>query len=402
MLFLNRNNYYFKEGSFMHNWTIIGGGIQALTIALKLIQTGLPTSKLTIIDPHTNLCAQFDERTNRLNMPFLRSPCVHHIHPDPFHLKQFAKQYQYMQATLGKYQRPQRDMFIDHIHTLIHRYHLHNQHIIGSVSHIKQHAYPTRQWILTLDNNHTITTDNLVIAMGSHHNVNVPEIFQHQPNVQHIFEDTEPLFHKCNHVVGSGVSAAHLVHKLLHYYQKKHVHLWLNKAVEVHDFDADPGWLGPKNMTMLEGITDSVEKLTLIESERHKGSMPQELYLHLKKYQQHGRLTIHQSPITTLQHNQIYTENQRFNYEYILLATGFKNSILQQPIIKSLILEHAAPMTSCGYPQLSDTLEWLPQLFVTGGLADLKLGPFARNIAGGREAAKRIAQAYLNQNVISQ
>ena len=78
-------------------------------------------------------------------MPFLRSPCVHHVHPDPFHLKQFAKQYQYMQATLGKYQRPQRDMFIDHVHTLIHHYQLHNRHVIGSVNHIKQHTHTKRQ-----------------------------------------------------------------------------------------------------------------------------------------------------------------------------------------------------------------------------------------------------------------
>ena len=112
-------------------------------------------------------------------------------------------------------------------------------------------------------------------------------------------------------------------------------------------------------------------------------------------------MTIHQKPITTIRNKQIHTIDEQYNYDHILLATGFKNSILQQPIIKSLILEHAAPMTNCGYPQLTDTLEWLPQLFVSGGLADLKLGPFARNIAGGREAAKRIAQAYFAQNFIS-
>ena len=47
-----------------------------------------------------------------------------------------------------------------------------------------------------------------------------------------------------------------------------------------------------------------------------------------------------------------------------------------------------------GLPSISSELEWLPQLFVSGGLADLELGPFARNIMGGREAAQRIKQAY--------
>ena len=55
-----------------------------------------------------------------------------------------------------------------------------------------------------------------------------------------------------------------------------------------------------------------------------------------------------------------------------------------------------------GFPQITSELEWLPQLFVAGGLADLELGPFARNIMGGRDAAERIYQAYqrLTQNPI--
>jgi hypothetical protein len=31
-------------------------------------------------------------------------------------------------------------------------------------------------------------------------------------------------------------------------------------------------------------------------------------------------------------------------------------------------------------PSINANLEWLPNLFVSGGLADLELGPFARNI----------------------
>ncbi|MDN8760028.1 pyridine nucleotide-disulfide oxidoreductase, partial [Staphylococcus aureus] len=73
---------------------------------------------------------------------------------------------------------------------------------------------------------------------------------------------------------------------------------------------------------------------------------------------------------------------------------GFKSTLLQQPMIQSLITNEHAPLTRCGFPSISPELEWLPQLFVSGGLADLELGPFARNIMGGREAAQRIKQAY--------
>ena len=99
----------------MH-WTIIGDGIQRTTIAIKLRKSGLSIQNLTIIDPHSSLCEQFRKCTYRIDMPYLRSPIVHHIHPDPFHLKKFVKINQYINPTFGRYQRPQTEMFMDHIH----------------------------------------------------------------------------------------------------------------------------------------------------------------------------------------------------------------------------------------------------------------------------------------------
>lgn len=374
----------------MQQWTIIGGGIHAVTIALKLRSIGLTQNQLTIIDPHNNLCEQFAERTSKINMPFLRSPCVHHVHPDPFHLKQFAKINQYTNCTLGKYQRPQTDMFMDHIHMLIHQFNLNQCHISSSAIDISRIG---NQWSILLDNNMNITTDHVVIAFGSYHDKNIPSIFQQQPDIQHIFDDDNINFEGCSHVVGSGISAAHIVNKLLKQ-DKRIVHLWLNKTLTIHDFDADPGWLGPKKMTYFESITDSHQRLLLLNKERHKGSMPRELYLKLKHYQEQGRLIIHQDKINDVKHHHIITNAIEIFYDHIILATGFSNSIYQLPLIKKLILNYHAPMAKCGLPQLTDDLSWLPKLHVSGALADLKLGPFARNIAGGREAAKRIATAY--------
>lgn len=57
--------------------------------------------------------------------------------------------------------------------------------------------------------------------------------------------------------------------------------------------------------------------------ERHKGSMPHELYLRLKKYIQNKRLMIHKEEIKDLKSHQIITEHLNILYDYILLATGF-------------------------------------------------------------------------------
>jgi len=52
------------------------------------------------------------------------------------------------------------------------------------------------------------------------------------------------------------------------------------------------------------------------------------------------------------------------------------------------------PMEFCGYPIVDRDLRWgHPRIFVSGALAELELGPSARNIAGARLAAERIVQA---------
>ena len=116
----------------------------------------------------------------------------------------------------------------------------------------------------------------------------------------------------------------------------------MNKNIDIQHFDADPGWLGPKNEGLLN-YSSHEEKLQTVLTERHKGSMPHELYLRLKKYVQNKRLIIHKEEIKDLKSHQIITENLNIPYDYILLATGFKPSILQQPMIQSLIQNANAP-----------------------------------------------------------
>ncbi|RIO70349.1 pyridine nucleotide-disulfide oxidoreductase, partial [Mammaliicoccus sciuri] len=129
----------------------------------------------------------------------------------------------------------------------------------------------------------------------------------------------------------------------------------------------------------------------------HKGSMPKELELRLKKYIKDGRLKIHINEIADIVNHHICTDTYCIHYDHILLATGFKETVMQQPLIQQLITEYQAPVCSCGLPSITPTLEWLPNLYVSGGLADLELGPFARNIMGGREASLRIGEDFEHQ-----
>lgn len=330
-------------------------------------------------------------------MPFLRSPIVHHIHPNPFHLKQFAKYQHYTNATYGRYQRPQTDMFMHHVHELVHRYRLNDCHLQGYVNQI---ARTDSKWTITLANAQILHTDCVVLAQGCNHRPYIPSLFENESNVCHIFEKefNPAMYNQSSHVVGSGISAAHLTLKLLNQSTDKIVHLWMNKDIDIHHFDADPGWLGPKNMGPFLEITSSKKRMEVISQARHKGSMPQELYLRLKKHVQNGRLIIHHDQIIRLENHQIFTETSSTPYDFVLLATGFQATLLNQKMVQSLIQHEQAPLTQCGLPDITSDLEWLPQLFVAGGLADLELGPFARNIMGGREAAQRIYNAFEKLN----
>ena len=376
----------------MH-WTIIGGGLQGTTIAIQLRELGLSRDKLTIIDPYATLCEQFNDFSHRISMPYLRSPIVHHIHPNPFHLKQFAKVQQYAHGTYGQYQRPQTDMFMHHVHEQVHHYDLNENHIQGYVEAL---AKKDGQWQIQLNDNQVIHTDCVILANGCTHKPYIPNIYQDAYDVCHIFDKSfnTTMYGHSSHVIGSGISAAHLTLKLINQSHDKVIHLWMNKDIDIQHFDADPGWLGPKNMNHFLNIESSLERQSIIQHERHKGSMPRELYLRLKKHIQSGRLIIHKENILSVDQHQIHTEQAAIPYDFILLATGFEPTLLKQPMIQSLIKNEDAPLTRCGLPSISSELEWLPQLFVSGGLADLELGPFARNIMGGREAAQRIKQAY--------
>eukprot|EP00536_Pseudo-nitzschia_multiseries_P012525 jgi/Psemu1/326874/estExt_fgenesh1_pg.C_4830001 len=101
----------------------------------------------------------------------------------------------------------------------------------------------------------------------------------------------------------------------------------------------------------------------------------------------------------------------------IILATGLGKKVPGHKIIHPLATMLDLPLSPCGYPLLDQSLLWKPRshhrgasaettttrnttiartstnIFVSGGLAEIELGPSARNIAGARMAAERIAAA---------
>ena len=77
----------------------------------------------------------------------------------------------------------------------------------------------------------------------------------------------------------------------------------------------------------------------------------------------------------------------------VLLATGFASRRPGGSMVDGLIDSASLPCASCGYPIVDSALRWHPRVYVSGPLAELELGPAARNIAGARRAGDRLVDA---------
>ena len=119
---------------------------------IQLRELGLSRDKLTIIDPYATLCEQFNDFSHRISMPYLRSPIVHHIHPNPFHLKQFAKVQQYARYIWSIPTSTNRYVYASCSRT-VHHYDLNENHIQGYVEAL---AKKDGQWQIQLNDNQVI------------------------------------------------------------------------------------------------------------------------------------------------------------------------------------------------------------------------------------------------------
>lgn len=90
---------------------------------------------------------------------------------------------------------------------------------------------------------------------------------------------------------------------------------------------------------------------------------------------------------------------QTIQVDQVLLATGFGNNVPGGSLVQDLVNNSGLSVSEfCGYPIVDENLLWdKKRIYVTGALAELELGPSARNIAGARLAAERIVQAFKNK-----
>ena len=166
-------------------------------------------------------------------------------------------------------------------------------------------------------------------------------------------------------------------------------------ALREHRFDSAPGWLGPKYMVGFNREKDLARRRAIITEARHRGSVPPGVRLALCGAAARNQIYWHVGEVEALDRQsddlvlRLKTD-EVLHVNRVLLATGFSALRPGGSVVETLIASASLPCASCGYPIVDTQLCWHPRIRVSGPLAELELGPVARNIAGARRAGDRL------------
>ena len=382
------------------DWLIIGGGIHGVHIAARLIgDAEVDPERLVIVDPGERLLERWRTCTEITGMTHLRSPSVHHLDLEPWDLQRFAGKRETRKRGLfaPPYDRPKLTLFNDHCDRVIETFNLDKRHLRAKATACSLHCGGVS---VSLSNGLKVLAQRVVLAIGASHQPAWPEWApKGSPRVHHVFEpgfDGWPSGEETLIVVGGGISGGQVALRLLK--EGHRVHLVSRHAPREHQFDSDPGWLGPKYMASFERERRAEHRRAMITEARHRGSVPPDVNRALRRAIRREALVWHESEIDGLEVAETgltmrLGSGEVLEAERVLLATGFASRRPGGALIDTLVESAALPCASCGYPIVDETLRWHPRLYVSGPLAELELGPSSRNISGARRAADRLVDA---------
>ncbi len=387
------------------DWLIIGGGIHGTHLSLVLMQRGgVAAHRLRVLDPYPTPLVRWHECTRNCGMAYLRSGGVHHIGLDPEDLGRFAARQPNPPTPhfIPPYRRPALTLFQQHCDHIIATNQLDQVRLVGRATALRRHS---DGWQVETEHG-SLTAHKVALAMGSMEYPAIPAwaspLIAQGAAIDHIFtpgmrRDQRGAWQRCV-VVGGGISAVQLALTLAAQ-QPGTVTLLLRHPLREHQLDSDPGWLGPKYQDGFRALRDYTERRTQITRARHRGSVPPDLVVQLRQAIQQGQLAIQHAAVVAAQSTPTtgitlcLDVGPPLTADWVLLATGFAPERPGGAWLTETIHTADLPLAPCGFPIAAPDLHWGQGLYVLGALAELELGPIARNIAGARQAAERIVQS---------
>lgn len=395
-----------NERESMLDWLIVGGGIQGTHGSLYLTRRkNAPYDRLRVLDPHPAPLAVWEKHSANTGMEYLRSPHAHNLHFDPFSMVTFARTR--AGAPLARftepYGRPALDLFHAHSAHLIERYRLDGLRLEGRAGGLTK---IDGGWRVETANG-GIETRRVIVAIGSTENPYWPEwarpLRAADAPVSHVFEANfdRAKLPAWEHavVVGGGITAVQTALSLA-MTQPGTVTLLMRHNLRVHNFDSDPAWIDSRQLQPFHQTRDYALRRAIIREARHRGSMPPDVARDLKTGLDGGILQHYTDNIVSVTMAQVgsridlhLANSDPIQTDRLVLATGFDTARPGGMWLERAVADYGLPTAPDGYPILDSTLCWAEGLYVMGPLAELEVGPTARNFIGARLGAERIGDA---------
>ncbi len=390
----------------MLDWLIIGGGIHGTYLSLYLTRRkGISPECVRVLDPYPQPLALWHHFTANTGMTYLRSSHAHNLHFDPFSLITFTRTRtgQPLADFIEPYGRPSLALFNAHSQRLIERYKLEALRETGRAHGLQRLA---NGWRVETDAG-SLDAKNVILAFGNtelpHWPLWAREAQASGANIHHLFD---PAYNRAapqgeTVVVGGGITSAQVA-TTLSLQSPGSVTLLMRHTPRLHQFDSDLGWITHQYLDNYHQETDYARRREMIRSARHRGSMPADVARELDQAVQHGLLNLRIDEVAHVRLTDVeqskrieleLSSGETLTADHIILATGFETTRPGGSWLGSAIDQYALPYAADGFPIVDQRLCWSPGLFVSGSLAELEVGPVARNFVGVKLAAERIGDS---------
>lgn len=396
--------------------TIVGGGIHGCSIALGLLRDMLSAAKhIAIVDRHPEPLTAWRNKTERQGMTFLRSPVVHHISRDPLGIVEFAEGHNRSNEFAPPYSQPSTELFWDYCRDAVTE--LMDQNIYYQFEVSKLHwnkgsgKYPFR---LVSKDNIGFRSSAVVLAVGSDGCIYIPPEFiectcRFPGKVIHSSQFSLDSLSKTDGrkkfvIVGGGLTAGTLAKSISELGHQ--VVLIARKKLKTEQYDFAPIWLGPKALTNFASESDFLRRYHIIKENRGEGSITPDVMegltdsTNIEIYPEtiiRKIFSVEESKLG--QCLQVETTRGMVDHvSYIIFATGYRFNLRRYGFLGDLMQAYSIPLI-CGLPILDTELQFSPivNLFGSGTVAQLQVGPASSNIAGANLAYERIREKLLAQ-----
>ncbi|WNV76978.1 FAD-dependent oxidoreductase [Geodermatophilus sp. DSM 44513] len=358
---------------------VVGAGPHGLTAAAALLgaDPGL-RGRLLVADPAPWL-AGWDARFARLELPVLRSACVHHPAPAPYALLDWARARGRTAELTGPVGSPGTGLFADFCRWLVTRSGLAGARVPAAVTRLRPRDDGRVE--VTVGRRRVRAGAVVLAAGGARPHVPVPRA-RHSDRVR--LSAVRPGQRVV--VVGGGLTAGHLALRAAD--RGARVLLVVRAPLRARLMDVDAGWLGRE----LPGYAALPPAERAAAARRARpGTVPAAVRDALLGS---GSVQVRQGTVARTAPGCVQlADGATVATDHLWLGTGSRFDVRAHPVTAGLATDVPVEVVD-GLPVLGPDLSWGgTRVFLTGGLAALELGPAARGLAGARMAAERYTEA---------